>query len=215
LLRPWRWMRNVPPKHLVIFTELHRIITQTTTFENFSLHIAHGYTRKFIDIFRKKGTALAVCFLWSRSWATESLNIMQMNIFLQKVDDLMIFIQRLMVPCLDWTVIEGLYAYYSKNLSRTKYELLMYIKNSVLLLLHVHTWRSLNAGVSSSSRLLSKNIKTRIYKTIILPVVLYGCETWSLTLREKHRLEGVWEQCAEENIWTKDRWSDRRLGKTA
>jgi hypothetical protein len=39
-----------------------------------------------------------------------------------------------------------------------------------------------------SSRLLSKNIKIRIYKTIILPVVLYRCETWSLTLREEHRL---------------------------
>jgi hypothetical protein len=39
-----------------------------------------------------------------------------------------------------------------------------------------------------SSRLLSKNIKIRIYKTIILRVVLYGCETWSLALREKHRL---------------------------
>jgi hypothetical protein len=39
-----------------------------------------------------------------------------------------------------------------------------------------------------SSRLLSKNSKIRIYKTIILPVVLYGCETWSLTLREEHRL---------------------------
>jgi hypothetical protein len=39
-----------------------------------------------------------------------------------------------------------------------------------------------------SSRLLSKNIKVRIYKTIILPVGLYGCETWSLTLREEHRL---------------------------
>jgi hypothetical protein len=39
-----------------------------------------------------------------------------------------------------------------------------------------------------SSRLLSRNIKTKIYKTIILPVVLYGCETWSLTLREEHRL---------------------------
>jgi hypothetical protein len=42
-----------------------------------------------------------------------------------------------------------------------------------------------------SSRLLSKNLKIRIYKTIILPVVLYGCETWSLTLREEHRLRGV------------------------
>jgi hypothetical protein len=36
--------------------------------------------------------------------------------------------------------------------------------------------------------LLSKNIKIRIYKTIILPVVLYGCETWSLTLRKEHGL---------------------------
>jgi hypothetical protein len=31
-------------------------------------------------------------------------------------------------------------------------------------------------------------MKVKIYKTIILPVVLYGCETWSLTLREEHRL---------------------------
>ena len=38
------------------------------------------------------------------------------------------------------------------------------------------------------SRLLSKNLKIKIYKTIILPVVLYGCETWSLTLREACRL---------------------------
>jgi hypothetical protein len=43
-----------------------------------------------------------------------------------------------------------------------------------------------------SSRLLSRNLKVKIYKTIILPVVLYGCETWSLTLREEHRL-GVFE----------------------
>jgi hypothetical protein len=39
-----------------------------------------------------------------------------------------------------------------------------------------------------SSHLLSKNLKIRIYKVIILPVVLYGCETWSLTLRDEHRL---------------------------
>jgi hypothetical protein len=39
-----------------------------------------------------------------------------------------------------------------------------------------------------SSRLLSRNVKIKIYKTIILPVVLHGCETWSLTLREEHRL---------------------------
>jgi hypothetical protein len=35
---------------------------------------------------------------------------------------------------------------------------------------------------------LSRNIKVKIYKTVILPVVLYGCETWSLMLREEHRL---------------------------
>ncbi|KAJ4430966.1 hypothetical protein ANN_19559 [Periplaneta americana] len=39
-----------------------------------------------------------------------------------------------------------------------------------------------------SSSLLSKNLKVRIYKTTILPVVLYGCETWTLTLREEQRL---------------------------
>ena len=39
-----------------------------------------------------------------------------------------------------------------------------------------------------SSRLLSKNLKIKIHKTIILPVVLYGCETWSLTLREERKL---------------------------
>jgi hypothetical protein len=37
-----------------------------------------------------------------------------------------------------------------------------------------------------SSSLLSKNI--RICRTVILPVVLYGCETWSLVLRKEHRL---------------------------
>jgi hypothetical protein len=39
-----------------------------------------------------------------------------------------------------------------------------------------------------SSRLLSWNVKIKIYKTIILPFVLYGCQTWSLTLKEEHRL---------------------------
>jgi hypothetical protein len=33
-----------------------------------------------------------------------------------------------------------------------------------------------------------KNITIKIHSSIILPIVLYGCETWSLTLREKHRL---------------------------
>jgi len=39
-----------------------------------------------------------------------------------------------------------------------------------------------------SSRLPSKNLKIKIHRTIILPVVLYGCETWSLTLREERRV---------------------------
>ena len=39
-----------------------------------------------------------------------------------------------------------------------------------------------------SSSLLSKNVKIKIYRTVILPVVLYGCETWSLTLRKEHKL---------------------------
>jgi hypothetical protein len=53
--------------------------------------------------------------------------------------------------------------------------------------------RRLNSGNAcyhsvQSSHLLLKNLKVRIYKTIILPVVLYGSETWSLTLGEEHRL---------------------------
>jgi hypothetical protein len=39
-----------------------------------------------------------------------------------------------------------------------------------------------------SSRLLSRNVKVKTYKNIIVAVVLYGCETWSLTLRKEHRL---------------------------
>jgi len=38
-----------------------------------------------------------------------------------------------------------------------------------------------------SYRLLSKNLKIKIYRTIILTVVLHGCETWSLTVRDKRR----------------------------
>ncbi|KAJ4448734.1 hypothetical protein ANN_00125 [Periplaneta americana] len=51
-----------------------------------------------------------------------------------------------------------------------------------------------------SSSLLSKNLKVRIYKTVILPVVLYGCETWTLTLREEHRLR-VFENKALRKIF--------------
>jgi hypothetical protein len=39
-----------------------------------------------------------------------------------------------------------------------------------------------------SFRLLSRNVRDKMYKTILLPAILYGCEIWSLTLREEHRL---------------------------
>jgi hypothetical protein len=54
-----------------------------------------------------------------------------------------------------------------------------------------------------SAHLLSKSIQIRIYKTVMLPVVPYGCETWSLTLKEEHILR-VFENGAEENFWTED-----------
>jgi hypothetical protein len=47
--------------------------------------------------------------------------------------------------------------------------------------------------------LLSKNVTVRIYNTIILPVVLYGCETWSLIVREEHKLR-VFENRALRRI---------------
>jgi hypothetical protein len=46
-----------------------------------------------------------------------------------------------------------------------------------------------------SSRLLSKNLKIKIYRTIILPVVVYGYEAWSLTLREERRLKVFENTC--------------------
>ena len=51
-----------------------------------------------------------------------------------------------------------------------------------------------------SSSLLTRNLKFKIYRTIILPVVLYGCETWSLTLREEHRLR-VFENTVLKRIF--------------
>jgi len=54
------------------------------------------------------------------------------------------------------------------------------------------TWSSISnlriCYILSVFQFATKNLKIKIYKTIILPVVLHGCETWSLTLREKRRL---------------------------
>jgi hypothetical protein len=63
-----------------------------------------------------------------------------------------------------------------------------------------------------SSRLISKNLKIKIYKTVILPVVLYGCETWSLTLREEHRLR-VFENRVLRRIFGPKREEDRSWRK--
>jgi hypothetical protein len=51
-----------------------------------------------------------------------------------------------------------------------------------------------------SSHLLSRNIKVKIYETIILPIVLYECETWSLTLKEERRLR-VFESKVRRRIF--------------
>jgi len=60
-----------------------------------------------------------------------------------------------------------------------------------------------------SSRLLSKNLQIKIYRTIILPVVLYGCETCSLTLREERKLR-VFENMVLRRIFGPRRDEVRR-----
>jgi hypothetical protein len=54
----------------------------------------------------------------------------------------------------------------------------------------LNSWNTCYHAVQNllSSRLLFRNVKIQIYKTIFLPVVLYGCAIWSLMLREEHRL---------------------------
>jgi hypothetical protein len=59
----------------------------------------------------------------------------------------------------------------------------------------------------SSSRLISKNLKIKINKIVILPFMLYGCETWSLTLREEHRLR-VFENRVLRRIFGPQREED-------
>jgi hypothetical protein len=54
--------------------------------------------------------------------------------------------------------------------------------------MHEEIKSGLNSGTLATIRLLSRHLKVKIYRTTILPVVLYGCETWSLTLTEVHRL---------------------------
>jgi hypothetical protein len=53
------------------------------------------------------------------------------------------------------------------------------------------------------SRLLSKNLKIKIYRTINLPVVLYGCETWSLTLRDERSMRVFENRVLRGIFWCK------------
>jgi hypothetical protein len=64
------------------------------------------------------------------------------------------------------------------------------------------------------AHLLSKVVKIRIYKNIILPVVMHVCETWSLTLREEYRLR-VFENRMLRRMFEHKGWGDRRFEKTA
>jgi hypothetical protein len=65
-----------------------------------------------------------------------------------------------------------------------------------------------------SSCLMAENVIIRIFRTVNLPMVLYGCETWSLSLKKEHRLRGVWEQDAEKNICTEEGLNESRAKKT-
>jgi hypothetical protein len=62
------------------------------------------------------------------------------------------------------------------------------VRVSIIIYVNNITFGSPLVSESFVIPLLSRNVKVKMYKTIILPVVLYGCETWSLALREEHRL---------------------------
>ena len=65
-----------------------------------------------------------------------------------------------------------------------------------------------------SSNLTIQNIKIKIYRTIILPVVLHGCETWLLTLREKRRLRVFENRALRRIFWAYEVRGDMGVEKT-
>ena len=67
------------------------------------------------------------------------------------------------------------------------------------------------------SRLLSKNLKIKIYKIIILQVLLYGCDTWYITLREERRLRVFENRILRRIFWPKsdENGKGRRLQGTS
>jgi hypothetical protein len=75
-------------------------------------------------------------------------------------------------------------------LSSTEHTLKYFSRDHTLWGIFVYSVQSL-----LSSSVLPKNIKMRVYRTINLPVVLYGCENWSLTLREEQRLRMSENRC--------------------
>jgi hypothetical protein len=62
---------------------------------------------------------------------------------------------------------------------------------------------------------MSKNVRVRINKNIILPVVLYGCETWSLTLKEEHKMRVFENSLLRKIFGPKRNGVDGRVEKTA
>jgi hypothetical protein len=58
------------------------------------------------------------------------------------------------------------------------------------------------------------NIQNTKYRTIYFPLVLYGCETWSLMLREEYTLESIAEQGDEEDTWAEDSGNNTGMEKT-
>ena len=58
----------------------------------------------------------------------------------------------------------------------------------------------INYKLFYSNTIVFSNLKIKIFKTITIPIVLYGCETWSLTLRE----ERIWKYDPEANTWAQD-----------
>jgi hypothetical protein len=66
-----------------------------------------------------------------------------------------------------------------------------------------------------SSGLLPKNVKFKLHKTIILPVVLYGCRAESPTITGRMQVEDVWEKGAAGNVWSWEEGSDKRLEEFA
>ena len=65
-----------------------------------------------------------------------------------------------------------------------------------------------------SSNLLSKNIKIKIYRAVILPMVLYGCEAWSVILREEHKLRGFENRVLRKMLGSKEVGGKRGVEST-